>query len=95
MTLAIFTYFHPFLAIFQPCSPILQHARGFYVCFSEWQAARRVVLGLLRTWTSNSKVLKSLSPLLVGKAWASLRLKLRRDAGLALERDVGKVKMEA
>lgn len=36
---------------------------------SSGQAARQVVLTLLRNWTQNSKVLKSLSPFLGTSGW--------------------------
>eukprot|EP00913_Durusdinium_trenchii_P022291 g20944.t1 len=52
------------------------------------ELAAQVVLTLLRNWTQNSKVLKSLSPLLVGKLWPSVASKLRRDAGVAAVRDI-------
>ena len=61
-------------------------------------AVRRVVLALLSSWSENPRILKSLSPELVGKVWVSCAAKLRRDAGVDVHRDIqtpsGKVKME-
>eukprot|EP00434_Breviolum_minutum_P026812 symbB.v1.2.023696.t2/scaffold2189.1/size92612/6 len=66
---------------------------------SSGQAVRRVVLSLLRSWSENLKALRALSPLLVGKLWASFASKLRRDAGSHVSREIQvpkgtKVKME-
>ena len=61
-------------------------------------AVRRVVLALLGSWSENPGILRSFSPELVGKAWASCAAKLRRDAGVDARRDIqtpsGKVEME-
>ncbi|CAE7028407.1 Plbd1, partial [Symbiodinium sp. CCMP2456] len=61
-------------------------------------AVRRVVLALLSSWSENPRILRSFSPELVGKLWASCAAKLRRDAGVETHRDIqtpsGTVKME-
>ena len=51
-------------------------------------AVRRVVLALLSSWSENPRILQSLSPELVGKAWGSCAAKLRRDAGVEVHRDI-------
>ena len=61
-------------------------------------AVRRVVLALLSSWSENPRILRSFSPELVGKLWASCAAKLRRDAGVETQREIqtpsGTVKME-
>lgn len=53
-------------------------------------SVRRLVLGLLRRWTGDEKVLRSFSPELIGRMWASMRGKLRRDADIETLKELPK-----
>lgn len=63
-------------------------AKAFTGGFSLYpgDAARRCTLALLRHWAGEERVLASLSAELVGRVWLPLLTKLRRDAGLEVEK---------
>jgi len=61
---------------------------GGFLLYHGW-AVRQVVLSSLRRWSEDKRVLKSLRPSLVARAWGSVSTKLRRDATVEREKQIG------